>query len=353
MEESIRINNVNIKEEDLVSFFKEIRPFVKKVVEEGYGHPTEFEVLTCIMFLYLYRQKVDFGIIEVGLGGRMDSTNVIKPIISVITSISMDHINILGNSIKEIAYQKAGIIKKNINIVSAPQNEEVIEVIKTQAHKLNSKLELISIKDGKFIELLNQEKLFQRCLISGKNKNYDLMLPLLGEHQIVNLTLGIRVIEVLEDLGYIKIEENKLFEGVKNVSWNGRLEIIDEDPKFIIDAAHNVEGMKYLRKNIEKYFLYNNIYFILGILKDKEVEKMVEIISDLPKEIYLVTPNSNRALNSEELKKIVKKYNKTCISFDNYDEAINYAKDKAEKNDLIISAGSIYMIGEIRKLIKK
>jgi len=265
----------------------------------------------------------------------------------------MDHINILGNSIKEIAYQKAGIIKKNINIVSAPQNEEVIEVIKTQAHKLNSKLELISIKDGKFIELLNQEKLFQRCLISGKNKNYDLMLPLLGEHQIVNLTLGIRVIEVLEDLGYIKIEENKLFEGVKNVSWNGRLEIIDEDPKFIIDASHNVEGMKYLRKNIEKYFLYNNIYFILGILKDKEVEKMVEIISDLPKEIYLVTPNSNRALNSEELKKIVKKYNKTCISFDNYDEAINYAKDKAEKNDLIISAGSIYMIGEIRKLIKK
>lgn len=353
MEESIRINNVNIKEEDLVSLFKEIRPFVKKVVEDGYGHPTEFEVLTCIMFLYLYRQKVDFGIIEVGLGGRMDSTNVIKPIISVITSISMDHINILGNSIKEIAYQKAGIIKKNINIVSAPQNEEVIEVIKTQAHKLNSKLELISIKDGKFIELLNQEKLFQRCLISGKNKNYDLMLPLLGEHQIVNLTLGIRVIEVLEDLGYIKIEENKLFEGVKNVSWNGRLEIIDEDPKFIIDAAHNVEGMKYLRKNIEKYFLYNNIYFILGILKDKEVEKMVEIISDLPKEIYLVTPNSNRALNSEELKKIVKKYNKTCISFDNYDEAINYAKDKAEKNDLIISAGSIYMIGEIRKLIKK
>ncbi|NLZ33490.1 MAG: bifunctional folylpolyglutamate synthase/dihydrofolate synthase [Clostridiales bacterium] len=353
MEETIRINNINIKEEELVNLFKEIRPYVNKVIEEGYSHPTEFEVITCIMFLYLYRQEVDFGIIEVGLGGRMDSTNVIKPIISVITSISVDHINILGSSLKEIAYEKSGIIKENTDVVSAPQKEEVVEVIKNTAKELNSRVDIISIEDGKFIELLREDKLFQRCLIRGKNKNYDIKFPLLGEHQIINLTLGLRVIETLEVLGYIKVNEEKLHEGVKDVSWKGRMEIINENPRFIIDAAHNVEGMEFLKRSIENYFEYDNIYLILGILKDKEIEKMVEIISKLPKEICLVTPYSNRALEAKYLKNIVRKYNKNCIDFCDYNNAINYIKEKAEKNDLIIAAGSIYMIGEIRKLIKK
>jgi len=353
MEETIRINKENIQEEDLVNLFKEIRPYVNKVIEEGYSHPTEFEVLTCIMFLYLYRQKVDFGIIEVGLGGRMDSTNVIKPIISVITSISLDHTNILGSSLKEITNEKAGIIKEKINVVSAPQKEEALRVIKNRANELNSKLDIVSIEEGKFIELLREEKLFQRCLIKGKRKNYDLKFPLLGEHQIINLTLAIKAVEVLEDLAYIKINEDNLYEGVKDVSWQGRMEIINENPIFIIDAAHNVEGMKFLRNNIDKYFDYNDIYLILGILQDKDVEKMVEIISKLPKEICLVTPNSNRALKSNILKNIVKKYNKNCISFNNYNDAINYAKRKAKEKDIILAAGSIYMIGEIRKIIKK
>lgn len=353
MEETIRINKENIQEEDLVNLFKEIRPYVNKVIEEGYSHPTEFEVLTCIMFLYLYRQKVDFGIIEVGLGGRMDSTNVIKPIISVITSISLDHTNILGSFLKEITNEKAGIIKEKINVVSAPQKEEALRVIKNRANELNSKLDIVSIEEGKFIELLREEKLFQRCLIKGKRKNYDLKFPLLGEHQIINLTLAIKAVEVLEDLAYIKINEDNLYEGVKDVSWQGRMEIINENPIFIIDAAHNVEGMKFLRNNIDKYFDYNDIYLILGILQDKDVEKMVEIISKLPKEICLVTPNSNRALKSNILKNIVKKYNKNCISFNNYNDAINYAKRKAKEKDIILAAGSIYMIGEIRKIIKK
>ena len=157
----------------------------------------------------------------------------------------------------------------------------------------------------------------------------------------------------MEDLAYIKINEDNLYEGVKDVSWQGRMEIINENPKFIIDAAHNVEGMKFLRNNIDKYFDYNDIYLILGILQDKDVEKMVEIISKLPKEICLVTPNSNRALKSNILKNIVKKYNKNCISFNNYNDAINYAKRKAKEKDIILAAGSIYMIGEIRKIIKK
>ena len=161
MEETIRINKENIQEEDLVNLFKEIRPYVNKVIEEGYSHPTEFEVLTCIMFLYLYRQKVDFGIIEVGLGGRMDSTNVIKPIISVITSISLDHTNILGSSLKEITNEKAGIIKEKINVVSAPQKEEALRVIKNRANELNSKLDIVSIEEGKFIELLRKRSCFK------------------------------------------------------------------------------------------------------------------------------------------------------------------------------------------------
>ena len=151
IEETIRINDNNIKEEDFISLINEIKPFVNQVVKEGFNHPTEFEVLTCIMFLYLYRQKVDFGIIEVGLGGRLDSTNVLTPILSIITSISMDHMNILGNTIEEISKEKAGIIKRGIPIVTCIQRDEVIRVITEKAIKENSNLIIVNPNNYKIL----------------------------------------------------------------------------------------------------------------------------------------------------------------------------------------------------------
>ncbi|WP_352416810.1 bifunctional folylpolyglutamate synthase/dihydrofolate synthase [Clostridium tertium] len=351
IEETIRVNDENIPEEDLVYLLEEIKPYVNKVVEEGYKHPTEFEVLTCIMFLYLYRQKVDFGVIEVGLGGRLDSTNVIKPILSIITSISLDHTNILGNTIQEITNEKAGIIKDAIPVITCNQKDEALYIIKNKALLTKSKLTIVDSNDFVFLEIVNDDIPYQRVSVNFNNNKYTLDLALLGKHQIINLSLAIKALEELEKLNYIKVNINKLYKGVKNVKWKGRLEVLKKDPFIVIDGAHNIAGIEFLKSNIEEYFKYKNLYLILGILADKNVEEMVKIIAPVATEVYTVTANSIRAASANELKEVVLEYNNNCIAFDDYDKAIKLSLSKVNKDDLIVAAGSLYMIGEIRKQI--
>jgi len=351
IEETIRVNDENIPEEDLVYLLEEIKPYVNKVVEEGYKHPTEFEVLTCIMFLYLYRQKVDFGVIEVGLGGRLDSTNVIKPILSIITSISLDHTNILGNTIQEITNEKAGIIKDAIPVITCNQKDEALYIIKNKALLTKSKLTIVDSNDFVFLEIVNDDIPYQRVSVNFNNNKYTLDLALLGKHQIINLSLAIKALEEFEKLNYIKVNINKLYKGVKNVKWKGRLEVLKKDPFIVIDGAHNIAGIEFLKSNIEEYFKYKNLYLILGILADKNVEEIVKIIAPVATEVYTVTANSIRAASANELKEVVLEYNNNCIAFDDYDKAIKLSLSKANKDDLIVAAGSLYMIGEIRKQI--
>ena len=353
IEETIRINDENIKEEDFISLINEIKPFVNKVVKEGFNHPTEFEVLTCIMFLYLYRQNVDFGIIEVGLGGRLDSTNVLTPILSVITSISLDHTNILGNTIEEIAIEKVGIIKKNIPIITYMQKDEVMKVITEKAIKMNSNLIIVNSNNYKLLEIDRDIIINQKVLVHYRGKDEILNLSLLGKHQIINLSLAIEAVKELENLNYIDLDIRKIKLAVKKVEWKGRLEILSQNPYIVIDGAHNVAGIKYLKNNIDEYFKYKNLYLILGILADKEVEKMVEEITPLAKEVYTVTSNSIRAKNSQDLRDIVKNYNENCLAFEDYEEAARYAINKANKEDLILASGSLYMIGKIREIFNR
>ncbi|WP_294363352.1 folylpolyglutamate synthase/dihydrofolate synthase family protein [uncultured Clostridium sp.] len=351
IEETIRINDNNIKEEDFISLINEIKPFVNQVVKEGFNHPTEFEVLTCIMFLYLYRQKVDFGIIEVGLGGRLDSTNVLTPILSIITSISMDHMNILGNTIEEISKEKAGIIKRGIPIVTCIQRDEVIRVITEKAIKENSNLIIVNPNNYKILEINRDNNINQKILVNINGKEEILNLSLLGKHQMLNLSLAIEALKELDNLKYINLDINILKLATRMVKWKGRLEILNEKPYIVVDGAHNVDGVQYLKKNIEEYFKYKNLYLILGILGDKEVEKMLEIIAPMAKEVYTVTSNSNRATNSEDLKKKVLKYNKNCLSFEDYKKAANYVINRANEDDIILASGSLYMIGKMREII--
>lgn len=351
IEETIRINDDNIAEEELVNLLEEIKPYVNKIVEEGYKHPTEFEVLTCVMFLYLYRQKIDFGVIEVGLGGRLDSTNVITPILSIITSISLDHTNILGNTVEEITSEKVGIIKENIPVITCKQKDKVINIIKSKALLTNSKLTIVDSNNFNLLEIVNDDIPYQRVSINFNNNKYTLDLSLLGKHQIINLSLAIKALEELQRLNYINIEINKLYKGVKSVKWKGRLEVLKKNPYIVIDGAHNIAGIEFLKRNIEEYFKYQKLYLILGILNDKNVEEMVKVIAPLATEVYTVTPNSIRAASANELKEIVLRYNNNCIAFDDYDKVIQLSLSKASKDDLIIASGSLYMIGEIRKIL--
>lgn len=353
IEETIRINDNNIKEEDFVKLINEIKPFVNQVVKEGFNHPTEFEVLTCIMFLYLYRQKVDFGIVEVGLGGRLDSTNVLTPILSIITSISMDHMNILGNTIGEISKEKAGIIKKGVPIITCIQKDEAIRVITEKSIKESSNLIIVNPNNYKLLGINKEVNITQSILVNINGKEEIINLSLLGEHQIINLSLAIEALKELDSFKYINLDINKLKLATCMVKWKGRLEVLHEKPYIIVDGAHNVDGIKYLKKNIEEYFKYKNLYLILGILADKEVEKMLEIIAPMAKEVITVTSNSNRATNSEDLKKEVLKYNKNCIAFEDYENAANYAINRVNENDIILASGSLYMIGKMREIINE
>lgn len=349
-EERIQINRNNIPKESLAILMDEIKVAVDKVIEAGYNHPTEFEIITVLMLLYFKKENIDFGVIEVGLGGTLDSTNVIKPIIQVITSISFDHTNLLGNTLEKIAREKAGIIKKGIPTVIYPQQEEVLKVIKNKCFEMDSELYIANNENLKFENIVNLDKPYQ---LLKYNNEIDILLPLLGEHQIINLSVAMQAIEVLNNKNIIDISIANIVKSIKNVSWKGRLEVLSNNPYVVIDGAHNIQGIKTLSRNIKKYFKYENLYLILGILADKDVEEMIKIITPMAKKVYSVTPNSIRGELAESLKDEVSKFNKNCKAFDKYEEAYLEALNDASEKDLILASGSLYMIGDMRKIIRK
>lgn len=348
-EERIQINRINIPKETLALLMDNIKEAVDKVIEEGYNHPTEFEIITVLMLLYFKNENIDFGVIEVGLGGTLDSTNVITPILQVITSISFDHTNLLGNTLEEIAKEKAGIIKRGIPTVIYPQKEEALKVIKNKCLEMDSELYTINIDDLKFEGVVNKDKPYQ--LLKYKDKE-DILLPLLGEHQITNLNVAIKSIEVLNSKNITNLSIDSISKSIEKVIWKGRLEVLSNNPFIIIDGAHNIQGIETLNKNIKKYFKYENLYLILGILADKDVEKMIKIITPTAKKIYAVTPNSIRAELAEDLRSEIIKYNKNCNAYEDYEQAYISAIKDSDKNDLILISGSLYMIGDMRKIIK-
>ena len=349
-EERIQVNRNNIPKESLAILMDEIKVAVDKVIEAGYNHPTEFEIITVLMLLYFKKENIDFGVIEVGLGGTLDSTNVIKPIIQVITSISFDHTNLLGNTLEKIAREKAGIIKRGIPTVIYPQQEEVLKVIKNKCFEMDSELYIANNENLKFKNIVNLDKPYQ---LLKYNNEIDILLPLLGEHQIINLSVAMQAIEVLNNKNIIDISIANIVKSIKNVSWKGRLEVLSNNPYVVIDGAHNIQGIKTLSRNIKKYFKYENLYLILGILADKDVEEMIKIITPMAKKVYSVTPNSIRGELAESLKDEVSKFNKNCKAFDKYEEAYLEALNDASEKDLILASGSLYMIGDMRKIIRK
>ena len=327
-EERIQINRNNIPKESLAILMDEIKVAVDKVIEAGYNHPTEFEIITVLMLVYFKKENIDF----------------------VITSISFDHTNLLGNTLEKIAREKAGIIKRGIPTVIYPQQEEVLKVIKNKCFEMDSELYIANNENLKFKNIVNLDKPYQ---LLKYNNEIDILLPLLGEHQIINLSVAMQAIEVLNNKNIIDISIANIVKSIKNVSWKGRLEVLSNNPYVVIDGAHNIQGIKTLSRNIKKYFKYENLYLILGILADKDVEEMIKIITPMAKKVYSVTPNSIRGELAESLKDEVSKFNKNCKAFDKYEEAYLEALNDASEKDLILASGSLYMIGDMRKIIRK
>ncbi len=349
-EERIQINGENIEKDKLVKLLEQVKVAIKKVIEEGFEHPTEFEIITALMFLHFYNEKVDYAVIEVGLGGRLDSTNVIIPKVSVITSISLDHVNILGDNLKDIAKEKTGIIKEKVPVVLYPQEKDAEEVVLKASKEKNSKIYLLKKEDCRLIDI-NNDKLYQNVEVKSIKNTYNIKLPLLGEHQILNLSVALNTIETLFEKENIIINRELIEKSLEDVKWIGRLEVLRKKPTVVIDGAHNIDGIRALRKNVEKYFKYKKLYLLLGILADKQVKEMVKEITPIAEKVYALTPNSDRAELCEDLKKEILEYNSNTVALENYEEAFELTLKEAEEDDLILISGSLYMIGDMRKII--
>ncbi|MBE6064796.1 bifunctional folylpolyglutamate synthase/dihydrofolate synthase [Clostridium cochlearium] len=350
-EERIQINRENISKDDLAYYTTIVSEAIEKVVSMGWGYPTEFETITCIMFLYYSKKQIDYAVIEVGLGGKSDSTNVIKPLVSIITSISYDHVSILGNTIEEIASEKAGIIKENVPVILYPQQQGAYKVIEKTCKEKGSKL--IQIDENLIYHIPNEDfnKSYQLLQIKTNKDEYKVQLSLLGSHQRMNCAVAIYTIEELMDRG-IKITKEDILRGLSNVKWPGRLEMLKSNPLVVLDGAHNLDGITKLKESVEHYFRYKKLVLIIGILSDKDVEKMIEIITPMADKIIAVTPNSYRGKTAQELIKIIEKHNKNCEALDEYKEAYIKALDYCDNEDMILICGSLYMIGDMRKIIR-
>lgn len=355
-EERIQINGSNIPKEDLAKIVTKVSEAIHKVVDMGYGSPTQFEIITCAGLLYFYEEKVDFAVVEVGLGGRLDSTNVISPMLSVITSISYDHMNILGDTLCKIAYEKAGIIKKGIPVVLYPQEKEAEEVIEKVCEEKGAKLIKVEKERAKFLssyEIKEESGIntVQDIIVNTEKQEYNVSLSLLGKHQILNCATVLYSVEELKNLG-INVEKNLVIEALKKVKWKGRFEVLSKNPLVVIDGAHNMDGIRKLKESIETYLKYKDIVLILGILGDKQVDDMIKIIVPMAKRIICVTPNSYRGELAEDLMKVVKGHNENCEAIEEYEEAYKLGLSYCKKDDLLLISGSLYMVGDMRKIIR-
>ncbi|HHV97393.1 MAG TPA: bifunctional folylpolyglutamate synthase/dihydrofolate synthase [Clostridiaceae bacterium] len=345
--ERICINGKEIPEEDLARITEIVKEKVTEMVEQGYNHPTEFEIITAIAFQYFYEQNCDIVVLEVGLGGRYDSTNIIDtPLVSVITSISFDHMKFLGNTLTQIAREKAGIIKENGNVVLYPQSEEVEKVIEEAAAQTHSRL---------FKADFNTIKL-KSFGIDGQIFDYstflDLKIKLLGRHQLKNAAVAITACQLLKE-EMKNITDETIRQGIAKARWKGRMELMCKDPVFFIDGAHNEDGVKVMVDTLEEYFPQNRKIFIMGVLKDKEYTKMVKTVAQIAYKFYTVTPLSDRALSSNELAAIIKMYCDNVVICDKIIEGVEKAVNEAQENDVICAFGSLYYIGEVREYFKK
>jgi folylpolyglutamate synthase/dihydrofolate synthase len=342
--ERIKINKDEISKEELARLTSQVKEKVDLMVSKGENHPTEFEIVTAIAFQYFYESGCDIVVLEVGLGGRFDSTNIIDtPDLAVITTISYDHMDRLGNTLSSIAFEKAGIIKPGCDVISYEQQPEASEVIQKACRDRNARLNQIGFSGLKPMEFG----------IDGQIFDYEeyktLEIKLLGEHQLKNAAVSVKAAQLLALKGY-NITEATIRKGLKDTRWPGRLEVLKVNPAVLVDGAHNVEGAVVLRKALDKYFPGKRLIFIMGVLVDKDYKAMMETVLPGCSRVITITPNSSRALPASELASSARAYCKNVYISDTIEEAIRLGLQDASSEDIICAFGSLYYIGAVREL---
>jgi len=346
--ERIAINNKNITNEKIEEIIERIKPKIDKYNSLNKSKITLFELETTMAILYFYENNCDFVVLETGLGGLYDCTNIVNPIVSIITSIGYDHMNILGNTLVEITEQKAGIIKENSETIFALSDEKnVNDKIKETCLEKNNKLHIVQNQDIKNYSY-NQD--FQKF----DYKNYkDIVINLKGEKQLLNSSICIECIEILREKSY-DIPEKALREGLKTVIHKGRFETINENPLMIFDGAHNRPAIENFIKSIEMYYKNQNKVYIISILKTKDYKMILKELLKDEKSVFIFTDGNNKDIYvpKEELLEIAKKYtNNERLYAQDLEKSIDLVKEKY-KRDVIFLVGSFYIYGTVIEKLK-
>ncbi len=346
--ERIQINNRMISKNAVAEGLTEIYDICTAMEADGLAHPTAFEIETALGFQYFMDKKCDFVVLETGMGGTLDATNIVKNTkLCVFVSISMDHMAFLGNSLAEIAANKAGILKKGCKAVSAPQSEEAANVLKETCDGLNVPFTMVKrddIKSGR--QSLKGQKLSYR--------NYkQVEISLLGTFQAENAALALATLDVLQADG-VKMKEDKIRKGFLESVWPARFEILSRKPYFIADGAHNEDAVKKLMETMRFYFTNHRIIYIMGVLKDKDYTQMIRESAPMAEFIFTVTsPNKERALPAFELAKQIREYNSNVTATDSVEEAVEMAKLMAGEDGVVLAFGSLSYMGKLRACFEK
>ena len=344
-EERFRINEENISKKDLCFYMEKIKNVAEEMVKDGLSHPTMFEIETALSFLYFLDKKVDVVLLETGMGGRLDATNVVKkPIATVIASIGMDHMQFLGDTLEKIASEKAGIIKEGCPVISYDNTKEVNEVIKNKAKQMHAKVTFVNSAGIRVLqESLNGESFSYR---SSDGRWYEkIEIPLLGRHQINNAALALETLNVIKN--YYCISDFQTEDGMRKTIWRGRIEILEREPMVICDGAHNPDGAKSLLSFLQNNFTNQRLIYIMGVLSDKDYEQMVRILAPAADKIYTVAPDNPRALSSRELCNCISKYHQNVEERQRLAECLSEVRQKAEKDDVIIICGTLSFQNEL------
>ncbi|MCL6571835.1 MAG: bifunctional folylpolyglutamate synthase/dihydrofolate synthase [Bacillus sp. (in: Bacteria)] len=349
--ERISVNGKPINDEELLLLANVIRPLADELEKTTLEGPTEFEVITAMSFYYFANvKKVDVVIYEVGLGGRYDSTNILDPIATIITNIGLDHTNILGHTYQEIAFEKAGIIKKGIPTFTAVKQPEALKVIEDQSEIKGSQLDRIN-QEFSISAHQSREK---GEVFSLKIKNQSLAqleICMIGQHQTENATLAVCVAQYLQQQGLFSITEQEIRNGLKKAYWPGRFEILSGNPLVIIDGAHNEEGITAFVHELQSRYEHRYIHMVFAALKDKKLEQMIAKLDKTANQITFVSFDFPRAAKAQELLKISQSQNKWAV--EDWKSYLAEEIQNIDTNSMLVITGSLYFIAEVKPYLCK
>ena len=346
--ERIQINDTYISRDDFSRQLTKVAEAMEQMKKMGMGLPTVFEVETAVSFLHFKEKKCDFVLLETGMGGRLDATNIIRtPVLTVLASISMDHMQYLGNTLAEIAWNKAGIIKQGVPVVASHQEPEAQRVICDEAEKNGS--ECVFVNPEQITEV--EYGLERQSFVYGSFGKT--VIHLAGQHQVENAALALECIRMLRKAGY-SVPDEAVWEGMEQTVWKGRFSVVHRKPFVILDGAHNPDAARRLRDAILEYFPDRKKYYIFGVFSDKEYDKIIDITAELAEHIYTVeTPGNPRALPSEKLAEAIRRKNPSVEPAESIADAVRKSFQSAGEDGVILVFGSLSFLGEAEKAVKE